>query len=57
MRSKVDIEAEIDALVPLCIGYDTETQTDNTGLAVGAHDALRWALGLAEESISQVINS
>lgn len=55
MRTREEIEAEILALNPKCEGYDSDEQTDDTVLAVGAHDALRWALGLAEESISEVL--
>jgi hypothetical protein len=49
------IEAEILALKPFAKDYDTERQSNNTCLAAGAHDALRWALGLAEDSISEAL--
>lgn len=51
MRMRLEIEAEIEALKPLANGYDTDTESRDTILAAGAHDALRWALGLAEDSI------
>lgn len=54
-KSKAEIEAEIAKLQPLCEGYDSESETRDTILAVGAHDALRWSLGLAEDSISEHI--
>lgn len=54
-RSLEEIQAEIKALEPYGKDYDTERQSNDTCLAVGAHDALRWALGLAEESISEVL--
>lgn len=46
------IKSEVAALEPACRNYDTEFETRNTVLAVGAHDALRWALGLSEEPMS-----
>jgi len=49
------IESEVLALEPFAKDYDTVRQSNDTCLATGAHDALRWALGLAEESISQVL--
>ena len=49
------IESEISALKPFAEDYDTVRQSNDTCLAAGAHDALRWALGLAEESISEVL--
>jgi len=49
------IEAEILSLQPFAEDYDTVRQSNDTCLATGAHDALRWALGLAEESISEVL--
>lgn len=51
------IEAEIVALDPFAKDYDTDRQSNDTCLAAGAHDALRWALGLAEQSISEVLKS
>jgi hypothetical protein len=54
-RDRVEIETEIAALSPHCEDFDREKQTDDTCIAVGAHDALRWALGLAERSISEYI--
>lgn len=52
-RTRTEIEVEITALNPTAKDYDTERQSNDTCLAAGAHDALRWALGLAEESISE----
>lgn len=52
MRSREEVEIEIKKLKRFARAFDTEEQTDNTILAVGAHDALRWALELANESIS-----
>lgn len=49
------IQAEIQSLEPIAKDYDTERQSNDTCLATGAHDALRWALGLAEQSISEVL--
>ena len=56
VRTRVEIEAEIKRLEPIAKDYDTERQSNDTCLAAGAHDALRWALGLAENSISDTIN-
>lgn len=56
-RSYEAIQAEIHALEPIAKDYDTEKQSNDTCLATGAHDALRWALGLAEESISEFLQS
>ena len=50
-----EIQAEIAALEPFAKDYDTVRQSNDTCLATGAHDALRWALGLAEQSISEVL--
>ncbi len=55
MRTREQIELEILALEPFAKDYDTDRQSNDTCLAAGAHDALRWALGLAEESISEVL--
>lgn len=49
MRTVAEIEAEIVALVPIAKDYETDAQC----FAAGAHDALRWALGLAETPISE----
>lgn len=54
-RSDAEISLEISALESEASKYDTEAQSSLTVLCVGAHDALRWALGLAEESISESI--
>lgn len=54
-RARAEIEAEIAALEPIAADYDTERQSSDTCLAAGAHDALRWALGLAEQSISETL--
>ena len=54
-RSSEEIQAEILNLAPLASAYDTELQSNDTCLAAGAHDALRWALGLAEEPVSKVL--
>ena len=53
IRSQAEIEAEIEALKPLAWNYDTDRQSNDACLAAGAHDALRWVLGLAENSISE----
>jgi hypothetical protein len=53
IRSRTEIEAEIAALAPIAKDYDTKRQSNDTCVATGAHDALRWALGLAEEPISE----
>ena len=55
MKTREQIEAEMDLLRTKCGGYDSPEETRDTVLAVGAHDALRWVLGLAEESISEVL--
>ena len=55
VKSRSEIEAEIAALSPVAKDYDTERQSNDTCLAAGAHDALRWALGLAEDSISDTL--
>ncbi len=52
MRTYAEIQAEIEALDPIARNYDT-TQSSDTCVAAGAHDALRWVLGLAEASISE----
>lgn len=51
-KSRAEIEAEIKALEPIAKDFDTERQSNDTCVAAGAHDALRWLLGLAEDSIS-----
>jgi hypothetical protein len=56
VKSRAEVEAEIEALKPIAADYDTEKQSNDTCLAAGAHDALRWALGLAEQSISETLN-
>jgi len=56
-KSRMEIEAEIAALAPIAKDYDTEKQSNDTCLAVGAHDALRWLLGLAEDSISETLKA
>jgi hypothetical protein len=53
MKTKMEIEAEINALVPLATAYDTISQSVVSCVAAGAHDALRWALGLAETPLSE----
>lgn len=53
MRTRAEISAEVEALIPEAAKYDTAEQTNVTILAAGAHDALRWALGLADVPISQ----
>ena len=55
MRSIAEIQAEIIALGPGSEDYDTECQTDRTSISVGAHDALLWALGLAEAPVSELL--
>ena len=50
-----EIQAEIAALEPFAKDYDTVRQSNDTCLATGAHDALHWALGLRERSISEVL--
>ncbi len=57
LRSRSEIEAEIEALQLIAQDYDTEKQSNNTCLAAGAHDALRWLLGLAEDSISESLKA
>ena len=49
------IETEILALKPFAKDYDTVRQSNDACVATGAHDALRWALGLAEESVSEAL--
>ena len=53
VRSRAQIEAEIEALKPIAADYGTERQSNDTCVAAGAHDALRWLLGLAENSVSE----
>lgn len=57
IKTRVEIEAEIKALEPIAKDYDTERQSNDTCLAAGAHDALRWLLGLAEDSISESLKA
>ena len=54
-RSREEINEEVKQLHPIAKDYDTELQSNDTCLACGAHDALRWALGLAEGSISEYL--
>lgn len=56
MRTRAEIEAEIQRLKSVAKDYDTERQSNDTCLAAGAHDALRWALGLAEDSIADSLS-
>jgi hypothetical protein len=56
VRSKLEIEQEIEALKVNAEGYDTDKQTVGSCLAAGAHDALRWALGLYEDAPSTNFN-
>ena len=53
IRSEAIIQAEIAVLEKYGSDFDTLNQTTGTCIAVGAHDALRWALGLAETPISE----
>lgn len=55
MQPKDKVEFEVVALEKWAKDYDTVRQSSDTCLAAGAHDALRWALGLAEQSISEVL--
>lgn len=55
VKTRAEIEAEIESLKPIAKDYDTDRQSNDTCLAAGAHDALRWALGLAEDSISDTL--
>lgn len=55
MKTREQIESEIASLNPMAKDYDRPEETHDTILAAGAHDALRWALGLAESSISETI--
>jgi hypothetical protein len=57
MRSHTEIEAEIEVLKPIASDYDTDKESNDTCIATGAHDALRWALGLAENSISEILTN
>ncbi len=57
VKSRAEIETEIAALQPIARDYDTEKQSNDTCLAAGAHDALRWAMGLAEDSISDTLSN
>jgi hypothetical protein len=52
-RTTAEIEAEIDRLKTTAQDYDTVRQSNDACVAAGAHDALRWALGLAESPISE----
>lgn len=56
-KTRKEIEAEIARLAPAAKDYDTEKQSNDICLACGAHDALRWALGLAEDSIADHLES
>jgi hypothetical protein len=55
MKSIEEIHVEIVKLTPQCKNYDTVLETRETCLAVGAHDALRWVLRLAEIPISELL--
>ena len=55
MKTQAEIEREIERLTLEAKNYDTEKQSNDTCLAAGAHDALRWALGLAEDSIADAL--
>lgn len=57
MRNRAIIEAEIKALELIAKDYDTDKQSNDTCVAAGAHDALRWALGLADQSVSENIEA
>ena len=58
VKTRREIEAEIEAYsAQIAKDYDTEKQSNDTCLAAGAHDALRWLLGLAETSISESLNA
>ena len=57
VKTRREIEAEIEALAPIAKDYETEQQSNDTCLAAGAHDALRWLLGLAETSISESLKA
>jgi hypothetical protein len=46
---------EIVALAEYGPDFDTANQTTDTCIAVGAHDALRWALGFAETPLSEYL--
>lgn len=54
-RSDMEISLEISALEIEAQKYDTAEQSNDTCVAVGAREALRWALGLAETSISETL--
>ncbi len=55
LLDETKIKTEIKALDPIAMDYDTERQSNDTCVAAGAADALRWALGLAEASVSESI--
>lgn len=57
MRTKEEIDQEILNLNPIARDFDTELQSDSTCIAAGAHDALRWVMGLSEESISEKLKA
>ncbi len=52
MRTIEEIKAEVENLKPVAEGFDTGSNSDDACIAAGAHDALRWALGLAENPVS-----
>lgn len=52
MRSRGEIELEIKLLAAIAKDIDTEFQSNDTRIAAGAHDALRWALSLSNEPLS-----
>ena len=57
VKTRHEIESEIEALAPIAKDYDTEKASNDTCLAAGARDALRWLLGLAEASISETLTA
>lgn len=55
LRPPLEIMAEVAMLNRMAEGFDTEDETQAIAVAAGAHDALRWALGLAEEAPSDAL--
>lgn len=53
IKSMEQIQREIEALKPLAKDYDTANESTGSRVAAGAHDALRWVLGMAENSVSE----
>lgn len=47
------IAEEIEALKWCASDYNTVRQSNDTCVTAGAHDALRWAIGLAETPVSE----